>query len=332
VIREVLSLISESYERATKEPLRDNPVAEFIRGEAPNAIRTTIANDYYLVEGSPGQGNWADVPWIAVFDPTVTTSATRGYYVVYLFTTNMKAVYLCLGQGTTSVREEFGTQTHDELKRLASLMRARLSTVSGTFSSESIKLGGSTRLATDYEPAVALSKRYDFESLPPEDNLKADLLEMVSLYVMLTARGGRENFEDLNGTDAAEIEGSTIEERRRYRQHRKIERASKAAKLAKRAHAYGCQGCGLDFSVIYGPAGKDYIEAHHLTPLSELPEDVPVSLDPKRDFTVLCANCHRMIHRKNGPRTVAELGEFPGVKEMRRLFETLSLELARNLV
>ena len=36
-----------------------------------------------LVEGSPGQGNWAAVPWISVFDPAITTSATRGYYVVY---------------------------------------------------------------------------------------------------------------------------------------------------------------------------------------------------------------------------------------------------------
>ncbi len=71
--------------------------------------------------------------------------------------------------------------------------------------------------------------------------------------------------------------------------------------------AYVCQSCGFDFETVYGPAGREYIEAHHLTPLAELPEDTPVPLDPKEDFAVLCANCHRMMHRKDGPRTLAEL-------------------------
>ena len=32
------------------------------------------------------------VPWISVFDPAITTSATRGYYVVYLFHANEPTV------------------------------------------------------------------------------------------------------------------------------------------------------------------------------------------------------------------------------------------------
>src|SRR5262249_52580282 len=45
-----------------------------------------------FVEGSAGAGNWAAVPWISVFDPAITTSATRGYYVVYLFHVNKPVV------------------------------------------------------------------------------------------------------------------------------------------------------------------------------------------------------------------------------------------------
>ena len=270
------------------------------------------------------------MPWIAVFDPTVTTSATRGFYVVYLFASDMSAVYLSLIQGTTVVREEFKSDTHDELRRLSELMRARLPEAKGRFSAEPIDLKGRTRLAQDYEPATALSVRYPLPDLPPEEQLVSDLQEMVRLYSRLIARGGRENFEDLTGTEAAATEGDTIEERRRYRQHRKIERAGNAAKLAKKAHGHVCQACGIDFGKIYGEAGQNYIEAHHLLPLSELPEDIPVSLDPKKDFAVLCANCHRMIHRKNGPKTIAELREIRGVQEMRRLFATLDLELLQK--
>ena len=60
-----------------------------------------------LVEGSSGQGNWAAVPWISVFDPVITTSATSGYYVVYLFHATKPIVHLSLNQGATKVREDF---------------------------------------------------------------------------------------------------------------------------------------------------------------------------------------------------------------------------------
>jgi 5-methylcytosine-specific restriction protein A len=61
-------------------------MAPFIRGGAEDAVQQALGElgAGLLVEGSPGQGNWAAVPWISVFDPAITTSATRGYYVVYL--------------------------------------------------------------------------------------------------------------------------------------------------------------------------------------------------------------------------------------------------------
>lgn len=333
MIREALQLIGESYVNATQQEFTGNAVADFLRNEGPKAIVDALGNNPYLIKGSAGQSRWADVPWIAILDPSITTTATRGYYVVYLFAADMTAVHLCLAQGTTSVNEEFKPKqkAREELSRLSDLMRSRLPEAVETFSATAISLGGKSDLALDYEPSIALSKSYYFSNLPDEEQLRLDLQELLVLYAKLNARGGRENFEDQTGNDAADMEGSTIEERRRYRQHRKIERAGNAAKLVKKAHGCVCQGCRMDFGVIYGAAGKDYIEAHHLIPLNELPEDVPVKLDPKEDFAVLCANCHRMIHRKNGPKTIAALIEIPGVQEMRKLFSALSLELAKKI-
>lgn len=54
----------------------------------------------------------------------------------------------------------------------------------------------------------------------------------------------------------------------------------------------------------YGNLGKGYIETHHLTALHELPPDYPICLSPKNDFAVLCANCHRMIHRSGAPNNL----------------------------
>jgi 5-methylcytosine-specific restriction protein A len=43
-----------------------------------------------------------------------------------------------------------------------------------------------------------------------------------------------------------------------------------------------------------------------LVPLVDLPRDIPVSLDARSDFAVLCANCHRMIHRSDAPKDLAD--------------------------
>ncbi|MFQ5927531.1 MAG: hypothetical protein ACE5MH_08875, partial [Terriglobia bacterium] len=117
--------------------------------------------------------------------------------------------------------------------------------------------------------------------------------------------------------------GGTVTERRRYRMHRSVERASAAGRKTKKVHGYACQGCGFDFEAVYGAVGREYIEAHHLTPLAELPEDTPVSLNPKTDFAVLCANCRRMMHRRDGPRSIDELQALARVSAMRQFLVDL---------
>ena len=93
-----------------------------------NAIETALGvrQTGLLVEGSPGQGNWAQVPWAAIFEPGITTSATRGFYPVYLFDIGGGSVHLSLNQGTTTVRQEFGRLTQQVLADRAALMRKRV--------------------------------------------------------------------------------------------------------------------------------------------------------------------------------------------------------------
>jgi 5-methylcytosine-specific restriction protein A len=94
---------------------------------------------------------------------------------------------------------------------------------------------------------------------------------------------------------------ATVIETRKYAFHRKIERNRTAAKQAKKFHGTRCQACDLDFEERYGKIGKGFIEAHHLKPIASLEEGVAVTYDVAADFAVLCANCHRMIHRSDNP-------------------------------
>ncbi len=55
-------------------------------------------------------------------------------------------------------------------------------------------------------------------------------------------------------------------------------------------------GCGFNFKTAYGEHGKDFIEVHHLIPVSKFSEKTNVN--PKSDMVVVYSNCHRMIHRQ----------------------------------
>ena len=71
-------------------------------------------------------------------------------------------------------------------------------------------------------------------------------------------------------------------------------------------HGTTCKACGFNFEAAYGIRGANYIEVHHLVPISTLPE--PSTINHKTDLTVVCSNCHRMIHRKrDAPLSLQEL-------------------------
>ncbi|MFF2390980.1 HNH endonuclease [Nocardia sp. NPDC058114] len=53
--------------------------------------------------------------------------------------------------------------------------------------------------------------------------------------------------------------------------------------------------CEFDFETVYGERGSCYTECHHVTPLH-----VSGATETRTsDLILLCANCHRMIHRKS---------------------------------
>jgi predicted HNH restriction endonuclease len=60
-------------------------------------------------------------------------------------------------------------------------------------------------------------------------------------------------------------------------------------------HGKTCKVCAFDFEQFYGERGCNYIEVHHLRPVSSL--NGKEKVNPISDMTVLCSNCHRMIHR-----------------------------------
>lgn len=79
----------------------------------------------------------------------------------------------------------------------------------------------------------------------------------------------------------------------------RYERNRHARQRAIEIHGLDCKGCGFNFQAAYGSLGKDYIEVHHIVPISEI--KAGYSVNPETDLVPLCANCHAMVHRENPP-------------------------------
>lgn len=308
----VLSLIAESYPRALSQRYARHPVAELVRHELKAAISHCLGDGarHYVIKGSAGAGRWTTSPWAAIMSPVVTSSAEGGYYPVFLYSSDFSEVSLVMGQGTSDVRQEFGAKVNEIIKMRAELLRRRVPEFSeGRFHEGPFKIQTATGAGGDWGLTSAWGVSYKTNDLPSDEIIRADIVEMVRLYHVAMLRGG---FDLISDSPEEPDPGSqsdrekSIDGELRRKLHDRIERVrnKKLVTQAKRHHGTLCQGCGFDFSNVYGADGDGYIEAHHLVPLASITIDGPISLDPETDFAVLCANCHRMIHRLGCPPLV----------------------------
>lgn len=86
----------------------------------------------------------------------------------------------------------------------------------------------------------------------------------------------------------------------------RYERDTRNRRAAIQLHGAVCQICGFDFKKTYGSLGENFIEVHHIKPLSEVNGEVHIN--PETDLVCVCSNCHSMLHRRRDKvLTVEEL-------------------------
>ena len=107
-LRSKMLSIMDSYVGARNEAFKAHPMHAMMR----DAVQAMESLDFIplgvIVRGSVGQGNWANVPWIALMDTRNTSSTRDGVYVCYLFSEDMSRCYLTLNRGVTRTIEEKG--------------------------------------------------------------------------------------------------------------------------------------------------------------------------------------------------------------------------------
>ena len=131
-------------------------------------------------------------------------------------------------------------------------------------------------------------------TIPNNDREISDFFDEV--FWLLEIKAKSETLVDVSaGSEYVFPEG-----KKRQRIHITRERNRKLVELAKKEFKKKhkrvfCEVCKFDFEKKYGKIGEDYIEAHHILPLSLITEkEVGTKIS---DLVMVCSNCHKMIHR-----------------------------------
>lgn len=186
----IMAEYADVYEKVRRTKDWKNDFRNIIGDDIPNLLTSCAGiSDPYLVEGSYGKGLWTKVPWIAVFDNRITTSATKGVYIVYLLNKDRKELYLTLIQAATDIVID------DKEKRgftgMAKASSAdKLEKLSRKAQSIRVKLNGGSFIydqnintsAANYDRGTIFYKKYTLEDLPSGEVLADDLKQMMEIY------------------------------------------------------------------------------------------------------------------------------------------------------
>jgi 5-methylcytosine-specific restriction enzyme A len=114
---------------------------------------------------------------------------------------------------------------------------------------------------------------------------------------------------ETGGSYSADDEETFPEGRILTRLHKQKERNRKVVEQKKRkvlqeTSRLLCEVCDFDFAKTYGNLGYGFAECHHIVPIAQLDEQHHTRL---ADLAIVCANCHRMIHKSRPMLTTQEL-------------------------
>ncbi|WP_394214302.1 MrcB family domain-containing protein [Thermoanaerobacter kivui] len=162
----------------TSQPFKGNRIGDILRKEIPQEIQKfDFIGDEYFIKGSNGQGNWAEIPWVAIMDKNITQTTMEGVYIVYLFSSDMKRLYLTLNQGYTKLKDKYGKfGANEKMLSLASKIRNKIE-AKGWNTDNNLSIGNEF-----YEKGTIFYKKYENDDLADDETLKKDLHDLINIY------------------------------------------------------------------------------------------------------------------------------------------------------
>lgn len=310
---------------------KENPMGVTVRKEIRNNLEEYLNTDKYFIKGSVGQGQWAVIPWVCIFDKRITTTATKGYYIVILFQADMSGFYLSLNQGWTYYRDKYPKRkiAKEKIQNISTMLQEKLQEIPSKFTNEPINLKSNADLPEGYELGNIISRYYSKDSLPTNREILKDIEDLLVMYEQIYYLIGENRyFESLNTELLAhddrkfienekeeEVFQKDIEEVLKSKQNVIVEeetskrpdpieskngqkrwpRDSEIAANAIIKANYKCEIDSKHETFISHKTNHPYMEAHHLVPM-KFQNKFSNNIDKTANIKSLCPICHRKIH------------------------------------
>jgi MoxR-like ATPase len=173
--------------RSAEHVDKDLPIWDLFEQIERSLEESRVLDKYPNVdlEWSIGHGSLSRIPWIALLDERETGTNQSGRYLVYLFREDMSGLYLSYSQGASRPTDLYGGSVGEALLQIrAEQIRRRSSGLreSGFSLDSGIDLVTDTDRGRRYEKSTAAYKFYESGKLPSEEELFADLENLLDVY------------------------------------------------------------------------------------------------------------------------------------------------------
>jgi len=111
-------------------------------------------------------------------------------------------------------------------------------------------------------------------------------------------------FVDDEIDDKGAPEGRVLQRLHKVRERDRCLVREKKTRALRENGALQCEVCGFIYLDVYSTLGEGFIECHHKVPLHMLEPGTRTRLI---DMSLVCANCHRMLHRAGDAMTVENM-------------------------
>lgn len=180
---ELFSEVAQHYLTEKKNEFKENQLGILVRKDIPEAIMTLLDPEKFSVKGSIGQGRWAEIPWVCIYNKSISEKTTYGIDIAILFKADMTGFYITLNQGWTFFEKTYKPKkvAKEKIKQASYTLSKIINNLG--YKDDFIDLGSSEPLAVGYELGAIFNKYYDIKSLPTDQEFQRDIKEFTKMLV-----------------------------------------------------------------------------------------------------------------------------------------------------
>lgn len=202
--------VLDNYNNGEKKVNSSSKLYDELINKIPQELNQLLQRNDFKIKASMGNGNKAEIPWVAIMNKNITESTTRGLYIVYLFKKDMTGFYITLNQGITNFEKLYKNKKYENAAKVANYFKSQVAGETSFVSSE-IHLGSKKGdLGYGYERTNVLSKYYSSGNFTDE-LMKADLFDLIDDYDYILKHMDTRSYDQIIKDTLAEEENDLVD-------------------------------------------------------------------------------------------------------------------------